>query len=73
MYQISLNTSQQKAVTKTRKMDEVKHILLRLCVLNLRAQILQANYQFYASLFDIYTYAKDLIKSLLITSHQKMI
>ena len=59
MYQISLNTSQQKAVTKTRKMDEVKHILLRLCGLNLRAQILQANYQFYASLFDIHTFAKE--------------
>ena len=69
MYQISLNTSQQK----TRRTDEVKHILLRLCGLNLRAQILQANYQFYASLFNIYTYAKDLIKSLQVTSHEKVI
>ena len=53
-------------------MDEVKHILLRLCGLSLRAQIL-ANYQFYASLFDIFTYANDLIKSLLITIDEKMI
>ena len=35
-----------------------------MCDLNLQAQLLQANYQFHALLFDIYTYAKDLIKIL---------
>ena len=41
------------------------HIPLRLCGLNLQVQILQTDYQFYASLFDIYTNAKDLIKTLI--------
>ena len=77
MYQISLNTGQKKAMARMRKVDEVKLSLVktfvgtptymmpvRLCGLNLKVQILQANYQFYASLFVIYIYAKDLIKSL---------
>ena len=77
MYQISLNTGQKKAVTKTRQTEEVKLSLVktfvgtptymmpvRLCGLNLKVQILQANYQFHASLFVIYIYAKDLNKSL---------
>ena len=64
-------------MTKTRQTEEVKLSLVktfvgtptymmpvRLCGLNLKVQILQANYQFHASLFVIYIYAKDLVKSL---------
>ena len=77
MYQISLNTGQKKAMARMRKVDEVKLSLVktfvgtptymmpvRLCGLNLKVQILQANYQFHTSLFVIFIYAKDLIKSL---------
>jgi len=44
----------------------------RTCGLNLRAQILQANFQFYPSLFDsISASAKDLIRKLLRTSPEE--
>ena len=62
MYQISLNTGQKKA--KTFVGTPTYMMPVRLCGLNLKVQILQANYQFHTSLFVIFIYAKDLIKSL---------